>query len=403
MAIACPDCGAVQELPVLPRGGEAICFLCNGELEKTSGRSIAASFACSLATFMLLIPGLAMPLVGMQALGLQEQSRIGDGIVGLWGNGWYLLAALTVALVIAAPLIRFALLSSVLGALLAGFRPRWLGPVFRWAVWLDAWAMTDVFMLAAGIGFYRLVQLQETSVSIQIGGACFLAAGFLSMLSRATLDRRTVWRAIEPEANVGDGVPVISCLICDLVQPADCEGEPCPRCGNRFEARKADSLERTAALLIAAFLCFFPANILPMEVSNQLGSTENYTIFTGVSELFENGLWPLGIIIFCTSILIPVAKIAAIAWCLWSVWYGSTSRLVLKTKIFRLVAELGRWSETDPFTIVFFVPMMNFGVLASADAAWGATAFIMMTFLTMLASNTFDPRLMWDAASPAGA
>jgi paraquat-inducible protein A len=65
------------------------------------------------------------------------------------------------------------------------------------------------------------------------------------------------------------------------------------------------------------------------------------------------------------------------------------------------VAELGRWSKTDPFTIIFVVPLVQFGGLASADAGWGATAFMAMSILTMLASTTFDPRLMWDVEPPA--
>ena len=74
----------------------------------------------------------------------------------------------------------------------------------------------------------------------------------------------------------------------------------------------------------------------------------------------------------------------------------------MKTRLFRAAAELGRWSQTDPFVIVFFVPLMNFGVLASATPSWGAPAFMMMTFLTLLATESFDPRLMWDAAYERG-
>jgi paraquat-inducible protein A len=134
-----------------------------------------------------------------------------------------------------------------------------------------------------------------------------------------------------------------------------------------------------------------------MNVSNQLGDVARYTIFTGIRDLFKAGLWPLGVIIFGTSIFIPAGKIFAVGWCVLSVWRRSDRHLVEKTKVFRAVAELGRWSKTDPFTIVFFVPLMNFGVLASEDAGWGATAFVLMSFLTMVASYTFDPRLMWDA------
>jgi paraquat-inducible protein A len=305
--------------------------------------------------------------------------------------------------VIVAPLARFGLLSITLGALRMGYRPRWLGPAFRWSVWLDPWGMTDVFLLASFVGFYRLINLSQADVSIQMGGACFMAAGFLTMLTRAALDQRTVWRAIGPEASVRAGVETLSCTTCDLVQPLTREGDACPRCGARLEARKTDSIARTAALLIAALVLYVPANVLPMNISNQLGDRVGYTIFTGVRELFANGMWPLGIIIFCTSIVIPLAKIVVVGWCVLSVRRRSQKHLVAKTTAFRSVAELGRWSNTDPFTIVFFVPLVHFGALASANAGWGAPAFMMMSVLTMAASVTFDPRLMWDAASTVSA
>lgn len=381
----------------------AFCRLCRRDLEKTSGRSITAALACSLGVFLLLLPSNALPLLRVVVFGMAAENVIGGGIAGLWEQQWILLAGLTALLVIAIPFIRFGLLSAVLGALWLGYRPGWLGPSFRWAVWLDPWGMTDVFLLASFVGYYRLINLSEADVSVLFGGACFMAAGFLTMLSRAALDRRTVWRAVAPEAEVTPGVETISCTTCDLVEPLSHEGRPCPRCGARLRARKPDALSRTAALLVAAFILYFPANIFPMNVSHRLGEEVGYTIFTGVRALFEQGLWPLGIIVFCTSILIPLGKIVAVGWCVLSAWRRSRKRLVAKTKIFRLVAELGRWSKTDPFTIVFFVPLIHFGALASASAGWGAPAFIMMTMLTMIASVTFDPRLMWDAALPSDA
>jgi len=355
--------------------------------------------ASSLATFLLLIPSNVFPLIRVELFGMSSANLILVGIGKLWGNQWVLLAAISAALVIAIPFIRFGLLSAVLAVLrFSDRRPDWLGPAFRWAVWLDPWAMTDVFLLASFVGYYRLAHLNAAHVSIEIGGGCFLATGFLTMLSRAALDRRTVWRAIRHEGQPEPGSETVSCTTCDLVRPVSCEGEPCPRCGARLYARKPDAMIRTAALLLGAAAFVLPANIFPMEVSSHLGMSQDYTIFTGVRELFENGLWPLGCIIFCTSILIPVLKIVAIGWCVLSVRTRSRSHLVAKTKIFRLVAELGRWSKTDPFTIVFFVPLVKFGGLASANAGWGATAFMMMSLLTMVASNTFDPCLMWDAA-----
>lgn len=80
----------------------------------------------------------------------------------------------------------------------------------------------------------------------------------------------------------------------------------------------------------------------------------------------------------------------------------SSKALVFKTKLYRLIDELGRWSNVDVFTLAVFVPMIQFGSLATASADVGATAFILVVTITMLASRTFDPRLLWDAAQPMG-
>jgi paraquat-inducible protein A len=381
----------------LPRN-TAACRLCGRDLEKTSGRSITAALACSIGTFLLLFPSNLLPILRVDLLGMRMENVIGVGIADLWSRNWILISGATAVLVIALPFLRFGLLSLVLGSLRLGYRPSWVGPAFRWAMWLDMWAMSDVWLLASFVGYYRLIHLSQADVSIQLGGMCFMAAGFLTMLSRAALDRRTVWRLLGPEAEIAPGIDTLSCTTCDLIQPLSREGHNCPRCGAKLRTRKLDAVPRTTALLVAALVLFFPANILPMEVSRQLGTQTRYTIFTGVRQLFEHGLWPLAAIIFCTSILIPFGKIVAIGWCVLSVRHGSHAGLAIRTKVFRLVAELGRWSKTDPFTIVFFVPLMHFGAFASATAGWGATAFVTMSVLTMIASNTFDPRLMWDAA-----
>ena len=398
MTIACPDCGTLEHLPPLPPRSTAVCVRCHGDLEKTSGRSIEAALGCALATLMLLLPVNLLPLMRVDLFAFHTENVIGVGIAQLWSHNWFLLAGVSAILVVILPFVRFSLLSAVLGAIRLGLRPRWLGSAFRWAVWLDLWAMLDVFLLAGCVAFYRVSNVSRAHISIELGGDCFIAAALLTMLSRASLDRRTVWRAIGGETQAEPGRPMIGCTTCDLVQPARRDGERCPRCGARLRARKWNAVGTTAALLAAAFILIFPANIFPMNVSHQLGRPVSYTIMTGIRDLFKAGLWPLGALVFCTSVLIPGVKILAIAWCVLSTWRRSQRHLVAKTRILRIVAESGRWSKTDPFAIVFFVPLMSFGALGSASAGWGATAFLLMSVLTMIASATFDPRLMWDAA-----
>ena len=127
-----------------------------------------------------------------------------------------------------------------------------------------------------------------------------------------------------------------------------------------------------------------------------------------MQELFINGLWLLGVIIFCTSIAIPAVKIMGMGWLLWSVvtdaivslFVGIITLLFVIDALFpiRFITEIGRWSNVDPFAITVFVPLMTFGTLASSDAGWGSTAFIAVVILTLLGTMTFDSRLLWDAA-----
>lgn len=401
--IGCPDCGSLQTLPPLTPGTLARCALCAGVLERTSGRSIAAGMCCALGAFLLLFPGNLLPLMGVGMLHMHNQNRLASGILMLWDRNWLLLAVLTGAFALVLPFVRFGLLSAVLGLLLLGQRPAWLGRGFRWALWLDVWAMPDVYLLAGFVGYFRLIHVQAMTVWIGAGGYCFSAAAFLAMIARAAIDRRTVWRAIAPEADVVAGERTISCTTCDLVQPLSREGAGCPRCGARLRARRPEALARAAAMIAAALILFLPANILPMNTSIQMGRPVTYTIFKGVRALFDVGLWQLGVIIFCTSIAIPALKIVGMGWLLISTWQGWRRHLVGRTRFHRFINEIGRWSNVDPFTITVFVPLMTFRGLASSDAAWGSTAFIAVVVLTLLATRSFDPRLMWDAAERAPA
>ena len=399
MTIACPECGTLEEIPRLLRRDTAVCVRCQSDLEKTNGRSVGAALACSLATLLLLVPVNVLPLLRVDIFGMHSQNITAAGVAQLWARGWILLAGLSALFVIVLPFLRFGLLSAVLAALRLDRRPAWLGAAFRWSLWLDPWAMLDVYLVAGCVGYYRLINIDQARVTIELGGACFIAAAFLTMLSRATLDARAVWRAIGDEAGAMHGEPMIGCTTCALVQPLSHEGRRCPRCGARLRTRKLDSAAWTAALLITAFVLIFPANLIPMNISDHLGQQTRYTIMTGIRDLFKAGLYPLGVLIFCTSILTPAVKILALGWCVLSVWRGSRRHLVTRTKVLRVIAEMGRWSKTDPFAIVFFVPLVHFGPLGSEDAGWGATAFMLMTLLTMVASVTFDPRLMWDVAA----
>lgn len=396
MTIGCPECGALAHTSTLAGRMLARCRVCHYPLERASGRSVAAALACSLTTFVLLLPGNFSPLMTVHLLGSERSSVLASGIVLMWQEHFELLAIVLGLTGIVLPFVRFGALSAVLASVLLGRRPRWLGPCYRWTLWLDAWAMPDVFLLGCFVGYTRVTQ--DLTGSIDAGGYCFVVAAFMSMLTRATLDRRTVWRAIAPERHVAPGERVLSCTACDLVAPVEDAGRPCPRCGLTLRKRKSAAISRAAALTLAAFVLAFPANLYPMTRSLEMGHAIRHRIIDGVTELFKAGLWPLGILIVCTSIAIPFAKLFGMAWFIVSTLRRSKRHLRTKTFLYRLIDELGRWSNVDVFTIAAFAPLIQFGGLASSRPADGATAFALVVVLTMAASRAFDPRLMWDAA-----
>ena len=397
MTIACPDCGTLQHLPVLRRGDVAVCPRCGARLERVNARSIAAALGCALTTLLLLLPANLLPLLSLNLAGMTHRTLLGSGVIALAAQGWLLLALVVGLCAVVLPFVRFGLLVAALGSVHLRLGWRWQGAAFRWAILLDRWAMPDVFLIACVVGYAR-VRSQAAIIHVDAGGYCFIGAALMAMLARALLDRRSVWRAIAAEQEVPEGAAVLSCAVCNLVQPLDEEGRPCPRCGLTLRARWPGSWERTVALVVAALLLYVPANLYPMDLTRYLGHTQSYRIVDGVMALFGAGLWPLGVLVSCTSIGIPVAKLLGLGWCVLAVRTRSRRFLLLRTRIYRMIDEAGRWSSVDPFIIAVLVPLMHLRSLVTTQAGGAATAFVAVVMLTMIASRGFDPRLMWDAA-----
>ncbi|MGG1946205.1 paraquat-inducible protein A [Trinickia sp. NRRL B-1857] len=178
-----------------------------------------------------------------------------------------------------------------------------------------------------------------------------------------------------------------------LGSPAQCE-----RCGSTLHLRNPDSISRTWALLIAAAILYIPANLLPVLHTRSLFGNEDDTIMSGVVYFWVSGDWPLAVIVFVASILVPMLKLSVLALLAWTTQRRSTWRPLERTKLYRIVERIGRWSMLDVFVVTLTVALVRFKSLAVITAGWGALAFASVVVLTMLAALQFDPRLIWDCA-----
>lgn len=186
-----------------------------------------------------------------------------------------------------------------------------------------------------------------------------------------------------------------------LSRPAG-KGEPayCRRCGEKLEFRHHGAIQKTWALVIAAAICYFPANLLPVLNTTTLGTSEADTILQGVAFLYVSGSWPLALVVLIASVMIPVGKLVVLVYLLVTVQRGSVTSNRERTRLYRLVEIIGRWSMLDVFVVTFTVAMVQLQPLMSVSPGVGVLFFAAVVVLTMLAAEVFDPRLIWDSAYP---
>ncbi|SBT03503.1 putative paraquat-inducible protein A [Candidatus Accumulibacter aalborgensis] len=173
----------------------------------------------------------------------------------------------------------------------------------------------------------------------------------------------------------------------------------CPRCGAELEVRRAHSIQYTWALIVAAAICYIPANMLPVMITNTFASSEADTIIGGVVFLFTSGSWPLALIVLVASVMVPLGKLLALGYLLISVQRGMPGGCRERTRLYRMVEFIGRWSMLDVFVDTFTVALVQLQPLMSVVPGPGVLFFAAVVVLTMLAAEAFDPRLIWDSAT----
>ena len=172
-------------------------------------------------------------------------------------------------------------------------------------------------------------------------------------------------------------------------------GATCPRCRASLHSRKVDSVRRCWAFLLAAAVLYIPANVLPIMPTESLGFTQPDTIMRGILFLLEDE-WPLALVVFVASVVVPLLKLVVLSYLLYSVQSGSRWRAVDRTRLYRIAEAIGRWSMVDIYVVSILVALVRLDQLASVDAEVGVVFFGAVVVLTIFAAQSFDPRLIWD-------
>lgn len=408
--VECHDCGLIQLVPALPPATRATCPRCDAVLRTTRRNPLTLPLALNLTGLMLFGLGSSMSIMSLTAAGQHSGATLLSGPAGLERYGLLGLGAIVAVTTLAVPLVRVVGNIVVFLALHAERPPAWTKGVYALSEHLRPWSMIEIYLLGVFVAYVKLLSMAY----IELGAALFaLGALTITMVAADALtDDHAVWEAIDrapalPRQRarsagiLGARLHLIGCHTCGLVSLGR-DGTHCPRCGFALHHRRSNAIARAWALLIAGIILYIPANLFPILIIHQLGSTLPSTILGGVHELMLAGMWPLALLVFVASVVVPILKIVCMVFLLVTTQMGWSNALKERTILYRIVDFVGRWSMIDVFMISILVALVQFGAITAIAPGRGATAFACVVILTMFAAECFDPRLMWDAASDPG-
>ena len=414
----CRGCGLFQTVRPMRANETARCSRCGTGLRHTVRNSLQKALALNLTSLALFAIASSMTLLTVSKAGMIHAADLASGPAGLQRDGMGELAFVVLITTMVAPLLK--VLASLYVLLGLEFREPhgMMRKVFVWVERLRPWSMVEVYLLGVFVAFVKLADL----VHLETGPAFWAlgALAFTMIAADSLLDPSEVWERLDPrrdpdpdaealraiaeikasDAAMQRGARLVSCHACRLVSVLHEGGHArCPRCDTTLHARERDSLNRTWALTMAATVLYIPANLYPVLTLMQLGAGEPSTIFGGVVELLDSGLYPLAALVFFASIAIPVLKLFALVGLLISV-HARWGRLLRdRTRLYWVVNFVGRWSMIDIFMESLLGALVQFGSAVTINPGFGAVAFAGVVIITMFAAEGFDPRLMWDAAN----
>ncbi|WP_321908427.1 MULTISPECIES: paraquat-inducible protein A [unclassified Paraburkholderia] len=432
--LVCHDCDLMQRGAACPPRGTLRCVRCNAELERDLPESLGRALAFALGALVLFVISNLYPIVGLAVNGNLVLTTLWHSVEILYLDGMWPIAALVFATTILMPGMQVACLLALLVPLALNRAP-WRAPVlFRVLYIARPWGMTEVLILGLLVALVKLSHIATvvTGVALWSFGALMLVLAGAS----AAFDARQFWARVaraKQQANAtraagvaavpdvttsfapgeaagarggriagtltGAACGIARCHACGMLarMPAAAHAATCPRCGSALHMRKVASLSRTWALLVAAVVLYVPANVLPVMDTSSLFGTQKDTIMSGVVYLWVSGSWPLALLVFIASIAVPMLKILGLSYLTWSTQRRWTWLPEQRTRIYRLIELVGRWSMLDIYVITMLVALVQFNALATIKAGPAAIAFGAVVILTMFAANMFDPRLIWDA------
>lgn len=417
----CSSCGLFQIVPDLHPGRVAECSRCGTMLERKRRTSpIIAPLTFCLASLILYLALLVCPLMTIDVHGRDNMVTIRSGPHALIEQGFSLIAILISIATIIMPAIVLSFMLFILYGASARKIPPFAREILAWYEKLRPWSMIEVYVIGLIVAYSKLVDLAV--VKLLSGSFILFALMFMMAAMDSTFNSEFFWRRLSPhrgeplsvyekdfreEEYIVSELPrnqLLSCVYCQSVYlakhpvPNSADMGNCPVCDQTLRRRKQRSVMASFSFLIAAFVFYIPANLLPIMTYVKMGQGQPSTILSGVRQLWHADLYILALIVLLASIIIPVLKIVALSTMLCCETFQQDWNLKFLSKLYGFVCFIGRWSMIDVFMISILAAIVKFSFLAHVAADSGVVFFASVVVLTIFAADVYDPRGMWDAA-----
>lgn len=405
---ACHECDWLVALPPLHSGEKANCPRCGHMLANRHLQPAQRSMALALSALVALVLAVSFPFVSFSVRGIGNRIELSETATTLIDFDQSLVAIAVILTIVVLPAVYLlGVIWLQMGLMRNDPLPTSRG-IARSLSHLHPWMMADVFIIGALVSLIKVAGMAEVELGLAFWAYCLFA--LLLLFTTQSLDADWMWFSLAGEPLAPEGTRtgetaapqgLAGCATCGLVNRLDENGHgQCQRCGERLHARLPQSLQRTWALLATAALLYLPANFYPIMTTTSLGQSSPSTIIGGVVELIQMGSWPIAVVIFVASVIVPVGKLVALTWLCLVVKRSNALNAVTRTRLYRLTEFIGRWSMVDVFVVAILVALIRAGALMSVAPGPAALAFGGVVITTMLAAMTFDPRLIWDPPLP---
>jgi len=388
-------------IPEIAVGQKAKCPRCHTTLTSRwkEPRRRPIAYAVS-ALFMLLLSNL-FPFVNMKVAGLGSEVTLIQIPQVLVSDDYASMASLFMILVQLMPALGMIFIIILCQG--TSIPSHWQISIARNYFRLKAWCMVEIFLAGVLVSFVKLMAYGDVGVGTSFYP--FVLFCILQLRAFQCTDRYWIWQQVAPapklemplrvgESGLSQGLR--SCHCCMAILPVD--QKQCGRCDTSGHARRKNSLQWTMALLITSIFLYIPANLLPIMITQVLGTPMPSTIMAGVVLLWSEGSYPVAMVILIASIMVPTLKMIAIGWLCWDANNNKEIDRERLHVIYEVVEFVGRWSMIDVFVIAVLSALVRMGQLMSIYPDIGAVLFASVVILTMFAAMTFDPRLIWDRA-----